>query len=132
MEIAVPSTDQAEHEEDLIMAVELPYCLDCYDHVYAGVRWPRIVAAWLVICLAGFFSATWLLHPPFGQIVVVAAIALCAGYLGYEFLALKRRMTRNCSAARNHVCFVDPTDSRSSSIVFTSESYSERFRIMNL
>jgi hypothetical protein len=129
LEIAVPSTDQAEHEEDVIMAVELPYCLECWDHAHADLRWSRIIAVWLGIWLVGL-GAAWFLHP-LGTVLIAASCIGCAAYFGYELQTFRKRIRRSCSAFRDHVRFVAPTDSRSSAIVFTNRDFADRFRMLN-
>src|SRR5450432_1748721 len=56
LEMAVGSTDPDERAEDVIMEVELPYCLECFAHAQAGSNIWRIIAVLVALSLVSLSS----------------------------------------------------------------------------
>ncbi len=129
LEIAVGSTDIAEHEQDVIMEVRIPYCLNCYAHTEIRIGWWRMLAVFLSVMLVGFFAAV-----NFAQYSGAAGIACLVAFVGYaafEFAKIRRSMSRFCTAPNNQVRFAHPTNSRLSTMQFSNNRVAEQLRELN-
>jgi hypothetical protein len=129
MDMAIGSTDPAEHEQDIIMAVELPYCLECYQHANAPSNLLRIIAVAVALSLLSFSSLSFGLH--LNMFIVIGFAALFAGYIAWEVVQSRRFMHPSCSSRKGHVIFGNPTNSRTSTIIFSNELVADSFKELN-
>lgn len=129
MEVAVSSTDTDERDDYVIMEVELPYCLECYQHTLQPSNRLRIVAVAVVLALIVTFAAG--AEPHISLVVVVSGAVLFAAYLAWEWRNAKRLMFPSCSSKNRHVIFTDPTSSRITTMVFTNSTVADSVKELN-
>jgi hypothetical protein len=120
-EMAVSSTDESERENYLIFEVELPYCLECYQHLSKRPVWPRILAIFLALSLIGLAV----------HILTIACLVLFVVYLFWEWKQNLKYRNAACTALNRHVTFIDPTSSNMSTVLFTNPQIELAFRELN-
>jgi hypothetical protein len=129
MEMAVSSTDPDERTDNIIMEIEVPYCLECYDHAQARSTLWRTVAVAVALSLISFSSMGVVAH--LSGVIALIAIVLFAGYLLWEWNNNRKLMRPSCSAKKNHVTFGHPTNTRISTIFFTNIIVADSFKDRN-